>query len=156
MTLRTQIPAFYWYFGTLIDPLLAASGAFIAYFSPQTFMDPGFAANSPYGAITPSHIFMLNQIGGAFAAFFVLQFFLLRETSDMNVWTRFQQALCFADVAVLYSQYKALEAQGRLGLGELRTEEAGNAVLLLAILVIRLGFIAGVGFGTGAAGKKRV
>ena len=78
------------------------------------------------------------------------------ETKDMEVWTRFQTALAFTDVAVLYSQVRALEAQRRLGWGMLRWEESANAVTVGMILLIRIGFAAGVGFGKGDAAKKRV
>jgi hypothetical protein len=156
MTLRNQIPAVYWYYGTLVDPLLSLSAVYLLYFHPQTFMDVGFAASSPFGTITPPQTFLLNQLGGPFAAWAFLQTTMLRETNDVNVWTRFQQALCFTDVAVLFSQWKALEAQGRLGLGQLRWEESSNAVLVLIILLIRVGFIAGVGFPKAAAGRKKV
>ena len=77
------------------------------------------------------------------------------ETKDMEVWTRFQTALAFTDVAVLYSQVRALEAHRRLGWGMLRWEESANAVTVGMILLIRIGFAAGVGFGKGGATKKR-
>jgi hypothetical protein len=156
MTLRAKIPALYWYYCTAVDPLLSIAAVYMHYFSPSTFMDPGFAQSSPYGKITPSHLFLMHQFGGVFAAWTFLQLTMLRETNDMKVWTRFQTALSFTDIAVLYSQWKALEAQGRLDMGKLRWEESSNAVIVLMILLIRVGFIAGWGFPKGSAAKKRV
>ena len=156
MSLRNQIPAFYWYYCTLVDPLLSLSAVYMNYFNPSLFMDPGFAQSSPFGRITPSHLFLMHQFGGTFVAWSFLQLTMLRETTDMNVWTRFQTALAFTDVAVLYSQVKALEAQGRLGWGMLRWEESSNAVIVVVILLIRVGFVAGWGFGKACAAKKRV
>lgn len=80
---------------------------------------------------------------------------MLRETKEMKVWTRFQTALAFTDVAVLYSQWKALEAQGRLDVGKLRWEESSNAVIVGVILLIRVGFVAGWGFPKGGASKRK-
>jgi hypothetical protein len=156
MTLRTKIPAFYWYFCTVVDPLLSLSAVYLLYFDPSTFMDTGFAQSSQHGKITPSHLFLMHQFGGVFMAWAFLMLTMLRETNDMKVWTRFQTALCFTDVAVKYSQWKALEAQGRLDLGKLRWEESSNAIMLLLILAIRVGFIAGWGFPKDNAAKKKV
>jgi hypothetical protein len=156
MALRAKIPGVYWYFCTVVDPLLSLSAVYIHYFSPETFMDPGFARESPYANITPSHQFLMHQFGGTFAAWIFLMLTMLRETNDVKVWTRFQTALAFTDVAVLFSQWKALEAQGRLGLGMLRWEESSNAVILVIILLIRVGFVAGWGFPKNIAVKKRV
>lgn len=146
MTLRVQIPAFYWYFCTAIDPLFSLSAVYLDYFDRKTFLAHGFAESSPFGTITPSHTFLMHQSGGLFAALAFMMFTMLRETNDMKVWTRFQQALCLTDVAVMFSQWKALEAQNRLGLAKLRWEEGSNVVLVVIILLIRLGFVAGVGF----------
>ncbi|KAF2023948.1 hypothetical protein EK21DRAFT_105014 [Setomelanomma holmii] len=154
MSLRAQIPSVYWYFCTLIDPLLSLSAVYMNYFQSSLFMDPGFAASSPYGKITPSHLFLMHQFGGTFAAWAFMMTTMLRETSDMKVWTRFQTALAFTDVAVLYSQVRALETQGRLGWGMLRWEESSNAIIVVVILAIRLSFVAGVGFTKNGAVKK--
>ncbi|KAF2830392.1 hypothetical protein CC86DRAFT_160973 [Ophiobolus disseminans] len=156
MSLRNQIPAFYWYYCTVVDPLLSLSAVYMVYFDPSWFMDPGFARSSPFGKLTPSHLFLMHQFGGPFLAWAFLQRTMLLETTDMNVWTRFQTALAFTDVAVIYSQIRALEAQGRLGWGMLRWEESSNAVILVTILLIRVGFVVGLGFGKGGATKKRV
>jgi hypothetical protein len=155
MALRAKIPSGYWYFCTVVDPLLSLSAVILTYFNPPTLMDVGFARDSPYAKITPSHQFLLHQFGGAFAAWIFLMLTVLRETNDMKVWTRFQSALAITDVAVLFSHWKALEAQGRLGFGKLRFEESSNVLLLLAILLIRIGFIAGWGFPKGGAAQKR-
>jgi hypothetical protein len=156
MALRAQIPGVYWYFCTVVDPLLSLSAVYLNYMSPATFMDPGFARNSPHAKITPSHQFLMDQFGGTFAAWMFLMLTMLRETTDLKIWTRFQSALIFTDVAVLFSHWRALEAQGRLGLGMLRWEEGSNIAILITILLIRVGFVAGWGFPKGSASKKRV
>jgi hypothetical protein len=155
MSLRTKIPAFYWYYCTIVDPILSLSAVYMHYFDQSTFMDPGFARDSPYGKITPSHKFLMHQFGGMFMAWAFLGLTVLRETTEMKVWTRFQSALIFTDIAVLFSQWKALEAQNRLALDKLRWEESSNAVILVVILLIRVGFVAGWGFPKGSAAKKR-
>lgn len=146
MPLRAQMPAFYWYFCTIVDPLLSLSALYIQYFDPLVFMDSGFARDSPFAKLTPSHSFLMHQFGGAFAAWAFLMLTMLRETKEMKVWIRFQTALAFTDVAALYSHWKALEAQGRLGLGLLRWDERGSIIILQVILVIRMAFVFGVGF----------
>jgi len=95
----------------------------------------------------------MHQIGGPFLAWTFLTLTMLRETKEMKVWTRFQTGLAFTDGAVLYAQVRALEAQGRLGLGALRWEEGCNAVIVGVILGIRVGFVAGWGFGKGGKVK---
>jgi hypothetical protein len=155
MSLRAQIPGVYWYFCTIVDPLLSLSAVYMSYFDQSTLLDPGFPRSSPNAIVTPSHAFLLHQSGGVFAAWIFLFTTMLRETKEMKVWTRFQTALAFTDVAVLYSQWKALEAQGRLDVGKLRWEESSNAVIVLVILVIRVGFVAGWGFPKGGASKRK-
>ncbi|KAL5116378.1 hypothetical protein ACEQ8H_005726 [Pleosporales sp. CAS-2024a] len=154
MALRAKMPAPYWYFCTVVDPLLSLSAVYLHYFDRATFMDTGFARDSPYANISPSHTYLMHQFGGAFAAWAFLMLTMLRETSDMKVWTRFQTALICTDVAVLFSQCKALEAQGRLHVGMLRWEESSNAVLLVGILLLRVGFVAGWGFSGKCAPRK--
>ncbi|OAL06358.1 hypothetical protein IQ06DRAFT_313441 [Phaeosphaeriaceae sp. SRC1lsM3a] len=155
MSLRAQIPSVYWYFCTVVDPLLSLSALYIQYLDPMLFIDSGFARSSPFAKLTPSHHFLMHQFGGAFAAWVFLMLTMLRETREMKVWTRFQTALAFTDLAVLYSHWKALEAQGRLGLGLLRWEERGSIVIVEVILVIRLAFIFGVGFPAKRREKRR-
>jgi hypothetical protein len=87
MSLRSQIPSVYWYYCTLIDPVLSLSAACMHNFNPSLFMDPRFAQSSPYGKITPSHLFLMHQFGGKFVAWAFIQLTMLRETTDMNVWT---------------------------------------------------------------------
>lgn len=146
MSLRAQIPSVYWYFFTTIDPLACLYSVYMQYFAPWLFLDSGFARESPYAKITPSHRFLNHQFGGALAAWVFLMLTVLRETKEMKVWTRIQSALAVTDVAMLYSHWKALEAQGRLGLGLLRWEERANIVVIELILVLRLAFVFGVGF----------
>jgi hypothetical protein len=98
----------------------------------------------------------MHQFGGVFMAWTFLMLTMLRETNDMKVWTRFQTALCFTDIAAKYSQWKGLEAQGRLDLGKLRWEEGSNTIMLIIILAIRVRFIAGWGFPKDSAAQKRV
>lgn len=156
MPLRNQIPAIYWHFCTLVDPLLSLSAVYMCYFEPSMFMDPGFARSSPMSNITPSHQFIMHQSAGMFMAWVFLTLTMLRETNDMKVWTRFQTALALTDIAVLFSQVKALEAQGRLDVSLLRWEESSNAAIVAVILAIRVAFVAGVGFPKdGAAVKNR-
>jgi hypothetical protein len=148
------MPVGYWYFCTIIDPILSLSAAYMHYFSPSSFMDPGFARDSRYAIIMPSNQFLMHQFGGVFVAWAFLMLTMLRETTDIKVWTRFQTALAFTDVAVLYSQWKALEAQRRLELSKLRWEESSDAILVV-ILLIRLGFVSGWDFPKRGAAKKR-
>jgi hypothetical protein len=153
MSLRNQIPAFYWYYGTLFDPLFSISAIYMSYFQPSLCMDPGFAHSSPYGKISPSHMLLVHQFGGTFAAWAFLHLTIPPRNQQYESLDAVP-ALAFTDVAVLFSQVKALEAQGRLALGMLRWEESSNAVIVAVILAIRVGFVAGVGFNkTGA--KKR-
>jgi hypothetical protein len=97
MTLRAKIPAFYWYFCTVVDPLLSLSAVYLLYFNPSTFMDTGFAQSSQHGRITPSHLFLMHQFGGVF--FFGLG---VPHAHDATRDQRHESLDAFPDCLVLY------------------------------------------------------
>jgi len=74
---------------------------------------------------------------------------LLRATNDLKVWKHVQTAILLIDIAMLYSAWDALRLQGRLGFADWRGEDWGTVGLTMFVTVLRLAFLAEVGFKKG-------
>ncbi|KAF2793284.1 hypothetical protein K505DRAFT_306063 [Melanomma pulvis-pyrius CBS 109.77] len=151
----TAIPSFYRIFFPSIDPLIALSGAFFAYFQPDVTMSSMFPLSHAWARITPAHTMLLQQLGGWYISVIFLQVFLLRYTQDVNIWKLFQFSVLITDAALFQSLWVALKAQERLQIEKVRPEEWGTAAITGFVAVVRILFLAGVGFGKKGGGIKK-
>lgn len=78
---------------------------------------------------------------------------LLRYTYDPHIWNIVQIANFIVDVAYFWAVYEVLNVQGRLGVSSWRAEDWGAIAITGTAGVMRLAFLARVGFGKG--GKSR-
>ena len=150
----TILPPFYAFFFTYFDPLISLSGAI------TDFIAPNFVVNSLVPAShlhTPSlHLhynFIFQQAGGSMLAVSFLSGVLLRSSTDLKVWKHVQTAILLIDLATLYSAWDALRLQDRLEFRTWRGEDWGTVGLTAFVTVLRVAFLAEVGFRRGR-GKK--
>lgn len=147
------IPTIYRIFFLYLDPLIAASGVYMAFFTPSKFID-GFLPPSiaPYSPLQQS--FLLHQLGGALLLCIILDLFLLRKTNEVWIWKVQQAGQLVYDVAMLAGVYQALQLQGRLNLSGLRAEDWGTVAITGVCGVVRALFCAGVGLRKKGKGRR--
>lgn len=121
--------------------MISLLAVYLNYFKPQTILDPVFPRTSPLATITPSHTYLQDQAGGAFAMFAFLMIFMLRYTNELGLWKLFETALLFTDAAALWSMWRAVQVQG----GVWRAEATANVGFLVVITIVRVLFVAGFG-----------
>ncbi len=145
------IPAFYRIFFTYIDPLVASWGAYMDFFTPDTVLN-SFVPNS---ARNPAHDMLFQQLGGGLLNIAFLSAVLLRYTNDVKIWKIVQLGILIVDVVGLYSLWDGLGRQGRLDPRGWRGEDWGCVGITGFVTVLRMMFMAEVGFRSGRARMKR-
>lgn len=151
------IPAFYRVFFTSIDPLIALSGFYVDFFDPETLITSLFPASHPAARVTPSHTMILHQLGGSLLMMAFLSAFMLRRTHDVAVWKIFEFGILITDYTLFHSHWVGLGAQNRLAVENIRWEEWGTFAITGFVTVVRILFLAGVGFGnSGSMLKKNI
>jgi hypothetical protein len=116
------------------------------------FFMPAVVLSSHIPAPAPDigHAMILKQRGGGMLNFGIISAVLLRYTNDTNVW-RIVQLSCFVvDLAYYWAVWEVLAKQGRLSVGTWRAEDWGSVVITAFAGLVRLAFLAGVGFGDAA------
>lgn len=149
----SPIPTFYRIWFTTLDPLLTLSGIYLTFFTPA-FVLAGFNPNyhSPPSSET---ILLLDHSGAWFLAILILQLGLLRgRPDDVFVWWYYALAVGIVDTVTCTATLRALDAQGRLGLGGWRWEEWVNFGSTGACAVVRWAFVLGIGVGGAGKGKR--
>jgi hypothetical protein len=138
-----SIPAFYRIFFTYVDPIICAWGASMDFFMPTTVLSSHIPSPTP----DIGHAMILKQRGGGMLNFGIISAVLLRYTPDMNVW-RIVQLSCFVvDLAYYWAVWEVLAKQGRLNVGTWRAEDWGSIGITVFAGLVRLAFLARVGFG---------
>jgi len=133
------IPLLYRFIFTILDPLLATTGIFTTFFLPSTFLKSYF----PHPTLTPETRLCTDGLTGFFASILVLQLVLLpMKSRDVGVWKTVQAAIVLTDFGLLAGFVR----EGRLSPGSWTVMEWGNLVILGGAAVVRLSFLAGVGF----------
>lgn len=115
-------------------------------FDPETILASSFPRNSLYAKPTPPITVLLTQASGAFIMMAFLMVFMLRYTSDVNIWKMFEFGILVTDFTLFASLYGALAAQGRLSINAIRWEEWGTIAITGFVTVVRVAFVGGLGF----------
>jgi hypothetical protein len=153
---QTPIPAFYRHFFTTIDPLVALSGVYGNFFTPQTVSEAYIPAS--IAAYNPANFILYRINGGDLLCVAFLMVVLLRYTKDVVIWKILEGAVLIIDLVILQGLWEMHGQQGRrfVGKGGMRWEDWACVGITLTVAVIRSAFLAGVGFERHAAGKKGV
>lgn len=146
-----SIPAFYRIFFTYVDPIICAWGATMDFFMPTVVLSSHIPSPTP----DIGHAMILKQRGGGMLNFGIMSAVLLRYTNDMNIW-RIVQLSCFVvDLAYYWAVWEVLAKQGRLSVGTWRAEDWGSIGITAFAGLVRLAFMAGVGFGEASRKDKK-
>jgi hypothetical protein len=152
--MSSPISSFYRFWFFLIDPILALSGVYILFWTPDFFLS---GVNPAYSPPTSSETLVLLDTGAAWliAATILEQGLLRARPNDVVVWKYFAASICVVDTLVCAATLRALESQGRLGIEDWRWEEWVNLGSTGACAVVRLALVLGVGVADGASGGKK-
>jgi hypothetical protein len=147
----SSIPLLYRISFTYLDPIICLWGAYM------DFIDPTLVLSSHIPSPTPDigHAMILKQRGGGMLNFGFLSAVLLRYTYDIKIWRIVQFAFFLVDLAYYWAVYEVLGEQGRLSVGTWRAEDWGSVAITGMAGVVRLAFLAGVGFDKGKKTLKK-
>jgi hypothetical protein len=152
--MSSPISSFYKFWFFLIDPILALSGVYILYWTPDFFLS---GVNPAYkGPISSETVVLLDTGAAWLIAATILEQGLLRvRPEDVVVWKYFAASICVVDTLVCAATLRALESQGRFGLENWRWEEWVNLGSTGACAVVRLALVLGIGVGSSANETKK-
>jgi hypothetical protein len=136
------IPSFYRIFFTFIDPIICIWGAYMDFFDPRMVLSSHILDDTP----DVGHIMILKQRGGGMLNFGFISAVLLRYTTDIKIWHIVEIANLIVDFAYFPAVFGALRAQGRLDPEVWRAEDWGSLIITWTATVVRLAFLARVGF----------
>jgi hypothetical protein len=141
------VPGLYHFFFTWFDPIVSFSGA-VTDFVSQDFVITSLVPKvlQEKEGVNPNYKFIFQQAGGGMIAVAFLSGALLRATNDLKVWKHVQAAILLIDIAMLYSVWDAFRLQGRLQPASWRGEDWGAVGLTGFVTILRVAFLAEVGF----------
>lgn len=145
-----NVPAFYSFFFKNLDPIIALGGVYLNFFDPKSAV----TSMAPASTYDPNQVFLFHQTGGFALAIAVMSAAIPRYTNDIGVWRIFQGALLLSDFAGLSGVYNAMARQDRLAPSAWTSDDKGCGGVYVAITVVRLAFMLGLGFSKTRAGKK--
>ncbi|KAH7402009.1 hypothetical protein DE146DRAFT_652188 [Phaeosphaeria sp. MPI-PUGE-AT-0046c] len=147
---RPTIPLPYRVFFQYLDPIICVWGAYMDFFDPRLVL----SSHIPNPTPDIGHAMILKQRGGGMLNFGFVSAVLLRYTYDLNIWNIVQVANFIVDVAYFWAVYEVLNVQGRLSVSTWMVEDWGAVAITGTAGVMRLAFLARVGFRKG--GKSGV
>jgi hypothetical protein len=148
--LSRGIPAFYRIFFTWIDPIICLWGAYMDFFDPRMVLSSHILNDTP----DIGHIMILKQRGGGMLNFGFISAVLLRYTTDIKIWHIVEIANLIVDFAYFPAVFGALNAQMRVLPETWRAEDWGSLVITGFATLVRLSFLARVGFHEDVEHKK--
>lgn len=150
---NNHIPTIYRISFTIIDPMIAAWGAYMNLFTP------GFVVNAFVPASlspdVPLHHFLNHQIAGALLMCVTLHLCLLMQTKEIWIWKRVQAGQLLYDLVMLWSTWYSLGQQGRLSFESIRSEDWGGIAITGTAAVLRTAFCLGIGIPDTVQNTKR-
>ncbi len=136
---------------TYLDPMISLWGAYMDFFTPDVVLN----AYIPNPARKPQHDMLFQQLGGSMLHFAFLSAVLLRYTDDLGVWKILQTAFLIVDIVGLFSVWDALGKQDRLYFAAVRWEDWGCLAILGFCALLRVAFLAELGFRRSGSRVKR-
>ena len=143
---EAQVATVYKLFFLFIEPISALIGAYYSYNQQQTYLDLTHAASSPKSGIPTSTQIVLAQLSNLYFLFAINEAFVLRSTTDLNVWRALLVCLLMADIGHLYS-VKAVGWQIYWNVLGWNAIDWGNIAFVYAGASMRISFLLGIGVG---------
>ncbi|KAF7882043.1 uncharacterized protein EAF01_011823 [Botrytis porri] len=148
----SKIHPFYHVFLLYIEPILALSGAYLAYFQPYKFIHDTAPSSlsKPFvslsSTLTPDPVIQLltTDIAALYVLFTINEAVVLRLTRDYSVWNTVVSAMLLCDVGHFWGIYEA-DPVVLLNVGGWSAEELINIGILGFGLVLRIAFLLGLG-----------
>lgn len=152
--MSSPIPKFYRVALAIIDLGISPITAITTLFAPQLLLN----AYTPTYTSPPAHetIFIMDQSAGFFLMAAFLQLFLFRSRpDDLLLWRAFESSLLLVDSAYVFGYVKLLSTNDRLGMSAWRLDDWGNWGVIIAIVGVRVAFLAQIGFREQTKGKGK-
>ncbi|MCJ1230969.1 hypothetical protein MMC12_007644 [Toensbergia leucococca] len=141
---HVQIASLYRLFFLFIEPFSALVGAYFSFFQQQTYLDLTHAASAPRKGIPISTQTVLTQLSNLYVLFAFNEAFVLRSTTNLNVWRTLLFGLLIADLGHLYSS-NALGSQIYWNVSSWNAMDWGNIAFVYAGASLRISFLLGFG-----------
>ena len=146
-----SIPTFYRVFFTIVDPIICLWGAYMDFFDPRMVLSSHILNDVP----DIGHVMILKQRGGGMLGWGFISAFLLRYTNDIKIWHIVEIAILLVDFAYFPAVFGALNAQMRVLPETWRAEDWGSLVVTGTATLVRLAFLARLGFDDEDAKPKK-
>lgn len=143
----SKINPIYRIFLLYIEPVLALSGAYLAFFKPAKFIfsTAPSSISSPFITLAshdPVIKFLSTDIAALYVLFTINEAVVLRLTRDYSVWKAVVFAMLVCDVGHLWGVYEA-DPMGSLNVGGWTFEESINNGILVFGAILRIAFLSG-------------
>ncbi|KAI9702100.1 MAG: hypothetical protein M1836_001444 [Candelina mexicana] len=146
----SKIPLIYRFFFQTVEPLAAVSGAYLAHFKPNDYLEftapPSMLPKT--APISPLTQLLLSQIAGCYLLFALNLAIVLRCTSDLRCWRMILLGCLLSDLAHIYAAWEAMGTTVFWAVHTWRSEEWGNIGTLYLGAALRMAFLGGVGMTT--------
>lgn len=141
-----HLPVLYRATFLLIEPLFALSGAIVAYCKPLDYLQLTHGASAPIStaSIPLSTNIALTQLANLYLLFAFNEAFILRSTSNLQVWRTVLLGMLIADFGHLYS-VSALGPDIYWKATQWNVMDFGNVGFVYAGACMRIAFLCGIG-----------
>ncbi|APA14947.1 hypothetical protein SS1G_13721 [Sclerotinia sclerotiorum 1980 UF-70] len=134
-----------------IEPFIALSGAYLAYFQPNEFLvrtAPWKVSQQFIHIKFPKPVIKLlsTDIAALYIFFAINEAVVLRLTRDYSVWQAVVFAMLMSDMGHILAIYQA-DPVGSLNVAKWQREEYVNNGIIAFGVILRLGFLSGFGNG---------
>ncbi|KAF1948977.1 hypothetical protein CC80DRAFT_485217 [Byssothecium circinans] len=159
MTISTSppasIPVLYRLVFLYVEPVSTLLGAVHAHLYQAKYLHLTHSASAPqHGLIPTSTSIVLTQLANLYLLLCINEAMVLRATTDLRVWKTFLFGLLVADFGHLYS-VRLVGSWVYWQFWEWNAIDVGNVPYVVFLAVVRMLFLAGVGFERGGGLKKR-
>ena len=143
-SLFRRIHPIYYIFFLLVEPFSAVVGAYYSFFQQQTYLNLTHAPSAPLTGIPISTQIILTQLSNLYFLFAINEFWVLRATSDLQVWRVVLFCLLVADIGHLYS-VNAIGTQIYWNVFAWNAIDWGNVGFVYVGATLRICFLSGFG-----------
>jgi hypothetical protein len=146
------VPAVYRLVFLYIEPLSTLLGAFYAHYQQPLYLQLTHPASAPQTVPAGTSI-VLTQLANLYLLLCINEALVLRSTTDLKVWKTFLFGLLVADLGHLYS-VRTVGSWVFWKFWAWNAIDVGNVPFVYFLALVRILFLAGVGFGRPGARSK--
>ncbi|KAJ9629952.1 hypothetical protein H2203_002337 [Taxawa tesnikishii (nom. ined.)] len=151
----SPFPLAYRLFFLYIEPVATAVGAYYAHLLQDEYLQLTYtSAEALMGGPSVRESIVLSQLANMYLVFALNEAFVLRATSDLNVWRIFLFGLLVADFGHIYS-VKSVGSDIYWQFWDWNAIYWGNLGFVYVGATLRMAFLAGIGL-SGSGARKTV